>query len=169
MRREEDGDPHGGCLTTNRAPGWTVHAMRRSRGGAGAPMSNSASLRRRSHPLSPRMFPPWHGDPPRPQREYRTPVLVEEDTGTPLTRLCSLFSLLRWSARFLYDAAQGESPAEGAVLVIYNPHAKSAREEAEISGEVSAILQRAWVCWDTAGVRSEDRDATDAMTPQVSG
>jgi hypothetical protein len=115
------------------------------------------------------MFPPWHGDPPRPQREYRTPVLVEEDTGTPLTRLCSLFSLLRWSARFLYDAAQGESPAEGAVLVIYNPHAKSAREEAEISGEVSAILQRAWVCWDTAGVRSEDRDATDAMTPQVSG
>ena len=55
------------------------------------------------------------------------------------------------------------------MLVIYNPHAKSAREEAEISGEVSAILQRAWVCWDTAGVRSEDRDATDAMTPQVSG
>jgi hypothetical protein len=55
------------------------------------------------------------------------------------------------------------------VLVIYNPHAKSTREEAEISGEVSAILQRAWVCWDTTGVRSEDRDATDAVTPQVSG
>lgn len=49
-------------------------------------------------------------------------MLVKEDNGNSPDSTLLPFSLLCWSARVLYDAAQGELPAEGTVLVIYNPH-----------------------------------------------
>jgi hypothetical protein len=40
IRREETSKPHGGCLTSDRAPGGAIHVMRRSRGGYWIPARN---------------------------------------------------------------------------------------------------------------------------------
>jgi hypothetical protein len=136
-----------------------VHGTRRTHGGAGAPLSNSLFLRRRSHPLSPQTSSSWHGDPPRTQREHRTPATMRITSGGKLPQGRQWRPRTGWYSRatrvrglvFKLQAREdgcqrlGESSADpggsSAVVAWISPSARKSRGAA-VSVVINAIRLR---------------------------